>query len=417
MKKTILLCITILMLVGPAVFSFEEVDSIELTQVYGREIGEINIVGNTRTKEKTILRLSQIEEGMDFTDSTTEMIERKLKKSGLFAEQTVRVGTLPDGSVSVAIEVEEKWSLIPLPVFFTDGESLMGGFVVIETNLAGTAKQVISGVMGGTDGLSGFAVYVDPALFQSPWGLSVSASAGVEEQEVDRPDGSLAYLIDGEKVGASFGIGYNFYNNLQLEGKIRADEYFVESDGGIDLSSEKTSEQQVGIRGRYDATIPYGSLLKGPLAAFETAYLFQTESFTLKGSFEMNIPTFKGQRGRILVKGGYGEKPFYQEDSVSGLDGFRTLPFGKTFADDYWSVSAGYDIPVLQQNWGALALTAFYERGWYASSLSGDYDFHGPGGGFRVYLKRIAVPALGLDIAYNLDTDQTVFSVAVGMRM
>ena len=32
-------------------------------------------------------------------------------------------------------------------------------------------------------------------------------------------------------------------------------------------------------------------------------------------------------------------------------------------------------------------------------------------------LRRIAIPALGVDVAYNLQSDRTVFSVAVGMRM
>ncbi|MGC9313326.1 MAG: POTRA domain-containing protein [Sediminispirochaetaceae bacterium] len=386
-------------------------------EVYGLRIGEIEISGNTRTRDRTILRIGRVETGEILGPGTITRLEDNLIKSGLFARSSVGVEALPDRTVRLAIEVEEKWTLLPIPVFFSDGDSIMGGVVVIESNLAGTAKQLISGVMGGTDGLSGFAVYVDPAVRQSSWKITVSGGAGTQEEEIDTPDGEFAYLIQGESLSASFGLGYAFDERLEIGGRVRIQDYIADTIEGISLPADTYLEQQFSLQGRWDTTRPYGALLRGIDVLLESGILFQSAEVIHRGTAAWFVPTAAGQRLRLLLQGGYGEKPFYLEDPVSGRDGFRTLPFGKATADDYISVSAGYDVPVLERSWGALVLTGFYELGWYSASYVGSHLFQGPGGGFRVYLQKVAVPALGLDLAYNLESDALVFSVALGMRM
>lgn len=408
----LLVLITLLLLSGLEPLFAETSDDI-----YGLRIGEIEISGNTRTRDRTILRIGRVETGEILAPGTITRLEDNLVKSGLFARSTVEVEAMPDRTVRLAIEVEEKWTLLPIPVFFSDGDSIMGGVVVIESNLAGTAKQLISGVMGGTDGLSGFAVYVDPALLQSSWKITVSGGAGTQEEEIDTPEGDFAYLIQGESLSASFGLGYAFDERLEIGGRVRVQDYIADTIDGISLPADTYLEQQVGLLGRWDTTRPYGALLRGFDLNLESAFLFQSAEVIHRGTAAWFAPTIVGQRLRLLLQGGYGEKPFYLEDPVSGRDGFRTLPFGKATADDYFSVSAGYDVPVLEQSWGALVLTGFYELGWYSASYVGSYLFQGPGGGFRVYLQKVAVPALGLDMAYNLESDALVFSVALGMRM
>ncbi len=385
--------------------------------IYGLRISEIEISGNTRTREGAILRIGSVNPGEILEPGTITRLEDNLIKSGLFARSSVGVEALPDRTVKLSIEVEEKWTLLPIPVFFTDGDSIMGGVVVIESNLAGTAKNLISGVMGGTDGLSVFAVYVDPAVLQSSWKITLSGAAGTQEEEIDTPDGEFAYLIQGESLSASFGLGYAFGESLEIGSRVRFQEYIADTVEGIALPADTYLEQQFGLQGRWDTTRPYGALLKGIDVSLEGALLFQSSEYTAKGKAEYFVPTIAGQRLRLLLQGGYGEKPFYLEDPVSGQDGFRTLPFGKATADDYVSISTGYDVPVLERGWGALVLTGFYELGWYSASYIGSHLFQGPGGGFRIYLRKVAVPALGLDLAYNLESDALVFSVALGMRM
>jgi len=383
----------------------------------GKNIVTVEVSGNKRTTNRAVIRISRIKIGDTFSAGTIRRVESNLTKSGLFSTNEVRAEALPGNAVKLRIEVDEKWTLLPIPVFFSDGESVMGGIVLIESNLLGTAKQVIGGFMGGTDGVSGFAVYLDPAVLQTSWQFVASGGAGTEEQEVDSPDGSVEYLVSGESLSGSLGVGYRFTDAFQTGGRIRFQEYHVDAVDGVSLETGVYTEQECVLQAGYDGTTPYGSLLRGFQCNLESAYLFETAGFSHKGRAEYLLPAFNKQRLRFLLQGGYGDKPFFLEDSVSGKDGFRTLPFGKAVADDYISLSAGYDIPVLGQEWGALVLTGFYEWGWYESTLAGSHVFQGPGGGFRVYLKKVAVPALGVDLAYNLNSEALVVSIALGMRM
>lgn len=398
-------------------------------QFYGRRICEIEVRGNRRSLDATVQRISDIEAGALLSEGAVDQARINLKKSGLFAEVDIKASACqPDDTeeVRLILEVEDKWTLIPVPFFSSDGESIMGGLVVIESNLLGTGKQLISGAMGGTDGLSGFAVFADPALFRSNWQLSLSASGGVGSEEIATPDGETALEFDNNSYGGSFGLGYRFTNRFEAGFRARIEQHELSGITGpaaAGLSSAQITDeigelqQQLGLQARYDATVPYGSLLKGFETAARATYSLVLDAPSIDAQASYNLPTIAGQRLRLLAAAGCGERSLISEEPVSGRDGFRTLPFGKATADDYWSAAVAYDVPVLTQGWGAMVISSFYEQGWYRSSAVGQFDFYGPGAGFRIYLRRIAIPALGVDVAYNLQSDRTVFSVAVGMRM
>lgn len=438
-RPLLLILMVLTMLVwaaGAATAETETVTGSDPAQFYGRRICEIEVRGNRRSLDATVQRISDIETGALLSEGAVDQARINLKKSGLFAEVAIKAAACrPDESsagapdseaVRLILAVEDKWTLIPVPFFSSDGDSVMGGLIAIESNLLGTGKQLISGAMGGTEGLSGFAVFADPALLGSNWQLSLSASGGVGSEEIATPDGETALEFDNNSYGGSFGLGYRFSNRFEAGLRVRIEQHEL---GGISGpastglgSAQLTDEigelqQQLGLQARYDATVPYGSLLQGFETAARAVYSLVEDSPSVDAQASYNLPTTAGQRLRLLAAGGYGQRSVISEEPVSGRDGFRSLPFGKATADDYWSTALAYDIPVLTQGWGAMVISSFYEQGWYRSSAVGQFDFYGPGAGFRIYLRRIAIPALGVDVAYNLQSDRTVFSVAVGMRM
>ncbi len=403
-------------------------------QFYGRRICEIEVRGNSRSLDSTVQRISDIETGALLSEGAVDQARINLKKSGLFAEVDIKAAAcrpeagaaVDTDAVRLILEVEDKWTLIPVPFFSSDGDSVMGGLVVIESNLLGTGKQLISGAMGGTEGLSGFVVFADPAFLRSNWQLSLSASGGVGSEEIATPDGETALEFDNNSYGGSFGLGYRFTNRFEAGFRARVELHELDAISGsaatglsdAQLNDEiGESQQQLGLQARYDPTVPYGSLLKGFETSARATYSLVQDAPSIDAQLSYNLPTTAGQRLRLLAAAGYGQRSLISEEPVSGRDGFRTLPFGKATADDYWSTALAYDVPVLTQGWGAMVISSFYEHGWYRSSAVGDFDFYGPGAGFRIYLRRIAIPALGVDVAYNLRSDRTVFSVAVGMRM
>jgi hypothetical protein len=54
-----------------------------------------------------------------------------------------------------------------------------------------------------------------------------------------------------------------------------------------------------------------------------------------------------------------------------------------------------------------------WEQGIYSNDFSKNNSYYGPGAGLLFYLKRIAFPAIGLNYAINLKTNENEVSVNV----
>jgi hypothetical protein len=92
-------------------------------------------------------------------------------------------------------------------------------------------------------------------------------------------------------------------------------------------------------------------------------------------------------------------------------------PYNAVTADRWGSGAVLYDLPVLSGGWGALVISHYWEAGAYTNDEVDPRLFWGPGGGFRVYLRQVAIPALGLDLAYNVPDGGLVFSFTLGAQM
>lgn len=109
--------------------------------------------------------------------------------------------------------------------------------------------------------------------------------------------------------------------------------------------------------------------------------------------------------------------PAIAEFSTSDRDGYRTLPYQATTADTWGSAAIAYDLPIFKTSWGTGVISHYWEAGMYATEIIEAQPFFGPGASFRIYLKKVAIPAMGIDIAYNMIDPAWVFSLTVGMRM
>ena len=390
-------------------------------------VASIRIEGLQRTRESVIMNLIDIRPGDPVTEGLESEVEARLLKSGLFADVEVSViennTENPDAfapvSADLRIVVDEKWTLVPIPFFNTDGDDFSGGLILLESNLLGWNKQLISAGFGGTAGFSGFLLYIDPSLAGSPWSLSLSIGSGSAETETQRPDGELVRKVSLTQQSASFGIGYRLTRETRVRARLAAaawqiDEFTPGLDGK-EIEDGGYLEPEVELR--YDATRPLDVLLVGPEAEIRARALSQEGGLEVSGRASLGLALFQTHRLRLIGSGGYGEMPPLAETPISGRDGYRTLPYQATRADRWSSAAAFYDLPLLSAGWGALVLSHYWEAGLYDTEIIDPRPFYGPGGGFRVYVRQIAIPALGLDVAYNIADPAWVFSFTVGMRM
>jgi outer membrane protein insertion porin family len=174
-------------------------------EVYVRKI---DIVGNTRTRDKVIRREIQIGEQERFSSTKIQAIKPRVSRLGFF-ENNIEVATerAPEreDQLDVSVKVKEK----PTGFF-----SIAGGFSSVETfifagqiqesNLFGYGKTLnFSAQIGGVTKLF-FLNYQDPAFFDSPW----TFDATVFNTEREFRD------FDRSSYGGTLTVGRGLFSNL-----------------------------------------------------------------------------------------------------------------------------------------------------------------------------------------------------------
>ncbi len=384
-------------------------------------LGTVSIEGLKRTKETVVRSIIALEEGAIITDEKLQRVEQDLLKSGIFSSVVVqRDDDALAKTTDITVHLTEKWSLIPVPYFASDGSSLSGGVFLIESNLLGYNTFLLSALYGGTEsGLRGLLVFSNPSLAGSAWSLSAIGGFGRTTVTNELPDGTRIRSYETNYMQMGVGLGYAWNSLIRTEGRVRFRDWnLISFTGGLDthdLSDMRYGEPEITLR--YENTRLSHVLLVGTSVSVSGRTIVPHGGWELSGAFTWSMPLQGNHRLQVLISGGYGDMPALAETSIGAQDGYRTLPFQNSTADRWASASARYDIPLYFGSWGVPVITPYWETGVYATELFSAHPFYGPGVGFRVYLRRIALPALGADIAYNVPDDYWSFSITVGMPM
>ncbi len=377
-------------------------------------VTDIEYVGAKRTRPVVLDRYVSFGVGDTIGADDLERARQELRESGLFAD--VLVETVPaDDGVAVRFVLDEKWTLVPFPFFSASGGRYRGGLVLIESNAFGFDKQIVAVGIGGNTGFSTFLLYDDPAFLGSRWQTTLATSLGTDELERTDSGGSVLWRRDANVVAVTPRVGYRVTDALEPSVGVEFTAFDFQSKDPRAPDPGATGAVTPSVRVAFDDRRLGRVLFFGPEMTVETK--FYGSDVSIDGEAEYSVPVAGLHRLRFRAAGGFGDRPLLLEQDVGGSDGYRTLPSGTLFADDYATAALFADVVVLEQNWGAVTLTPFWETVFFDTERTGRRAFYGPGGGLRVYIRQVAIPALGIDVAYNLVEESTVFSVAVGMGM
>lgn len=374
--------------------------------------------GLKRTKEAVLRRAIDAEAGTPYTTEVHAEIERDIRRLGLFDRVAVRPEPerVQGESTVVEIELRERWTLVPIPFFTTSSAGSSGGLFVIENNLLGYNKRVIAGGAYGSAGFNGLLVYVDPAIAGSSFLGSSSLSVGRSEEEaVTLEEGVIADWEEAYTRG-QLRFGYAFTETLSLSTSLA---YHQERF----LSGRKPP----GAEEEESALYHGGSLSlsrRDPLRYFAAGFALELEgSYQLNAStdrewsvsteFSQDFPLFRDHRLRYALTAEESERTLWRTTRLGGRETQRTIDRESVPAERYASAGVTYEFPVYRPDWGTVTLLGFYEGGF----LTDANYYHGPGAGFRLYLSRITLPAVGFDLAYRGTEDLWLFSFSIGMSM
>ena len=200
-----------------------------LSQEGDIRIGNIALSGLKRTKEEVVYKIIEpVMEGSVYTDETDDVIIQKLRETGIFVPDIGISTEIINSEAFISIEVKDKWTLIPIPIFsISKGESWNAGVLTIENNLFGYYKTLGLGFFFGSQGWTLLSFYTDPRFLQSDLRFSASLAAGFDEVTDLNVDESEAreYLTD--QLGINLGVEYPLTDHFSLGGALEYDLYLL----------------------------------------------------------------------------------------------------------------------------------------------------------------------------------------------
>jgi hypothetical protein len=403
----------------------ETLDSAFIAEHGALIVSRVVYSGNMRTRASAIAELTGIASGEKLADIDPDAVAQSLLKSGIFSEASLSVD-IEDESAVVTVAVKEKWTFIPVPSGYYGSGGWSAGLDLVEFNFLGLRKTLVIGGSDSNLGLSGTLAYIDPRFLRTKTTFKVFASYANSTEEAQYMDGSEYAAFT--KTTANAGL----YLEYPSESKLRADVELTLRYSGV--SAADVADNTAGLL-QSDALVLIpgvglnydGQRFSGYHESGPTAYASYTPGFGLRGlgayyaltlSAEEKLDAFLDGLLDLGFEGRYGSTPFQALGSLSG-SGYRTLPQGTTFSSKSVAAYASFELPFVEARWCVMTLGAFYEGGAYETGPAGDTGelFHGPGLSYRLYLHDIALPAVGVDFAYNIPAAALVFSVNVGLSL
>jgi outer membrane protein assembly factor BamA len=435
----------------------------------GERIVDIRVSGAQRTDESTIRSIAGLRIGDTMENETLALVRERLNTTGLFADVNVYWEAYGEG-VRVNIAVKDKFPWAPVPTGSWSANNKSIGLVFVHGNLFGWGKQLaVGGRLAELDS-GALLAYRDPALFGTwmYWELK-----GVYQRQII-PEFDPSVLspsapirqttFDAYGVEPAFGVAW--FRRVKTQVSWRFDR--------VDYKGTAYPDPVTGV---VNVPPPYGgppTSKGGHVAVGRAAVAFDWRAReqaimtgpALGGNIDLGSPDLGGdytfwrasafweQGFRVFrlhnfiysAGGTFGHNLPIWLDPASGGPNLRGYLVQQFRGDSQLNAKVEYHFPLFSV--GSLDFRALvfydaaavwfrqlpppdpYNPGYYArpdgdmrtynslyirQGLDLNRDLHSDvGAGLRFFLRSVAVPLIGIDVGYGLESNKPRFILVVG---
>ncbi len=442
--------------------------------VGSKEIKDIKVEENEKTDADTVIYISGLEKGDQFSAEDAKLAKDKLISCGLFKSVTVYWSDYQDG-LRIHLMVKDKHSWIIAPAFYNQPTNVGGGVGFGENNLFGQNQKLLLYGQVATGDTFFIGAWVIPAIANTRWyaqfdtylksarnieyatptaylditdvGLAGSNPKAVRESRIH-------YLNGGMK------LGIELFRGLKIDGRLRAAKVSYPrgdlkvSDGamlgvdvmedpanpgkplppggeGWDVSNEITMQldrraNYYGIQSGYKVGASLEYSLKGLGSDFDY-WLAGVSIYKAKKILDRHNLV-----GKFFT--GYGHNLPFQQEYLTGGTSMRGWLNNQFRGNLKVSGTAEYSLPILPTIYGlSVRGLVFWDSAYTVFTktdpmgASRDYLPNAPdekglkpfknsvGIGTRLYLRQIVLPLLGLDFGYGLEARDVQIYLAIGL--
>ncbi|WP_253899632.1 FtsQ-type POTRA domain-containing protein [Corallococcus carmarthensis] len=380
-------------------------------------IERIEIQGNTRTKESVIVRALRMAPGDALTAGDVGELKRRLMNLKLFT--SVDVTTRADGpGIALQVQVEERWTLLPIPVFSSSDGQWQAGVFAVESNLLGLNKTLVFGGLGGNRGGTLFTMYRDPGIAGSRWTGLVTLQVSKTDRERRVEDVVLGAYTD-RRFDIAGTLGYQLTPELNVGGGLFSltNKPLASAVGGS--VPERGSVHGVTLMAEYlgqdfhfyfnEGLVARASYREGVRALGSSRDLQQ---LSLSASYTLPVLgthalTLTAMHSRSLGN------PFLDAQLLGGVTGSRGFTSGTLWAETASTATLEYQVPLWSPRLATFTAHVFVDVGRvkWRDSLT---RYAAPGVGFRVYIRDVAIPAVGVEVVRDPESGDFLPVATVG---
>jgi hypothetical protein len=383
--------------------------------IYAKE-GKLKITGNNRTQDKFIKFIFDRclrENGTVAKEVFAIELSQCMMNERIFSDVTVR--EIPGGW---SVKVDERWTLIPIPRIEADTQgNKYYGLGLVESNLFGRRIVVYAEYLTGT--VNQFSIfYIDPSFMLTDnifrWKVALDNNDILQAYEAEAVNGFTE-----KDIGGNVGFGHDFGKHI-LTGVFS---YTNRSYNQIKdyPVPEDYQKYYLGVDWFYDDRdfkISYNEGFSAILRA--NIQLYRNDDAPRADVFSgMANYTRPGIWDHILkITGHFAATTTTDERDAlkrGRSRGFRgTLQFS-VWAQYYYGLILGYDIPIINWTWGTWVAGPFSDLTRIKNVNNVGYTNYFSGGlGTYLYLKKLAVPGIGFEYGWQNQTKEGFFAFNVG---
>jgi outer membrane protein assembly factor BamA len=426
----------------------------------GEEVTDVRIMGNSRTDETTVRSVAGVTIGDTMEMDTLDSVRERLNTTGLFSDVNVWWEQYKTG-VRVNIAVKDKFPWAPVPTGSWSANNKSFGLLFVHGNLFGRGKQLLIGGRIATVDSGAALAYRDPSWFGT-W-IYWQLQGYVQRQNIPEysPEDIAAEnppfrttLFNSYGVEPSVGVAW--FRRVKTQIAWRVERYDLKS--AVDATGAPTTPATEG------ATVGLGKAsLSFDFRAREFAVMTGT---SLGGGFDLATPDFRGDLNFWRVGGGveHGVKffrshnlivsaggtfghnlPFWMENTAGGPN-LRGYLFQQFRGDSQLQAHGEYHFPLFSISSLDFRALAFYDVqaiwwrnlpptgfGQYSirdtpdqraflvdmNGVTQGFDFsrdihQSVGAGLRFFLRSVAVPLVGFDAGWGIESKTWRFTLIIG---
>jgi hypothetical protein len=377
----------------------------DLARAAAARVRAIEVEGNERTRREVIERALGLEPGDEVDPDDLSGYEQRVYNLRIF--RSVRVRAVPggDGGVVLRVGVEERRTFLVLPMMGGSRGAFRVGAMVVDTNLLGLRKDLFLVGAWSTLGSQAMLFYRDPGVAQTRF--VVAAEASLEDLIRERTEaGEGAYGFRDKRADVSVRAGWLFTPRLALRAGWFGVSEVSEPEGGFAAPPRARPAHGPAADLEYQGQDYRDWFSVGPQVRVrwrEAVPALGSDRFLRAGLAQASYAfrAFDGHAASLSTSLHLGQgDPVLDAVRLGGRPGSRGFDDAGLWAERAATVTADYQIPVWRPGFGTLTMLGFLDggvlgyRGQRLSWLS-------PGLGVRLYLRNVALPAIGFDVAQS----------------